>query len=223
MAACASSEPGRSSSRIGPTGRSAAWQRTCFGSRRSAVRIRPPRPITRSSRHLKSSRVARASVGSIGPVAYAPSRGFLLRAARVTRRNSDRPGSSAEQPAIVRNLGGRRSPAPRPPPWATADCLLLSPMLLGLLVQVIVIAVEDHLTRESVGKLGRTTRLRHNVARHAGRARPTVPPTKPGPRARAWRRTRSGKRRPRSARSGRSRSTSGQGADRSRRYLTVFP
>ena len=54
-------------------------------------------------------------------------------------------------------------------------------MLLGLLVQVIVIAVEDHLTRESVGKLGRTTRLRHNVARHAGRARPTVPPDEAGP------------------------------------------
>jgi hypothetical protein len=36
------------------------------------------------------------------------------------------------------------------------DRFLLSPVSLGLLVQVIVIAVEDHLARESAGKLGRT-------------------------------------------------------------------
>jgi hypothetical protein len=49
-----------------------------------------------------------------------------------------------------------RPPAPRPPPGTTADRLFLSPVSLGLLVQVIVIAVEDHLARESAGKLGRT-------------------------------------------------------------------
>ena len=35
------------------TGRSAAWQRACFGSRRPAVRIRPPRPRTRRSRYSR--------------------------------------------------------------------------------------------------------------------------------------------------------------------------
>jgi len=56
----------------------------------------------------------------------------------------------------LRYLGVRVSPPPRPPPGTKANSLLLLPMPLGLLVQVIVIAVQDHLACESARKLGRT-------------------------------------------------------------------
>jgi hypothetical protein len=56
-------------------------------------------------------------------------------------------------------IGLGRPPAPLPPPRKTADRPLLSPVTLGFLVQVIVIAVKDHLARESAGELGRTPPL----------------------------------------------------------------
>jgi hypothetical protein len=57
----------------------------------------------------------------------------------------------------LRGLIGLGSPpAPRPPPGTTANRLLLLPVPLGLLVQVIVIAAEDHLACQSAGELGRT-------------------------------------------------------------------
>ena len=58
-------------------------------------------------------------------------------------------------PGLRGLIGLGRPPAPRPPPRTTADRFLFLPVSLGLLVQVIVIAMEDHLARESAGKLGR--------------------------------------------------------------------
>jgi hypothetical protein len=53
-------------------------------------------------------------------------------------------------------IGLGRPPAPRPPPGTMANRLLLLPVPLGLLVQVIVVAVEDHLASQLAGKVGRT-------------------------------------------------------------------
>jgi hypothetical protein len=112
-----------------------------------------------------------------------------------TEKGNDRElfeSSTLRARAIVASLWSRRSPAPRPPPaTAAAGRLLLSPVLLGLLVKVVLIAVEDHLARESAGKLGRTTFLHDGkvpvaaVPRHpASEALPTPirdPPPMNGP------------------------------------------
>jgi hypothetical protein len=76
------------------------------------------------------------------------------------RRRAACPGSS----------GSRRSPEPPFPPRATGDRPFHSPVPLGLLVQVVVIAVEDHLPRELAGKFSRTTLL------HDGKATSDRPP-----------------------------------------------
>jgi hypothetical protein len=66
----------------------------------------------------------------------------------------------AEPPRRFRRLSGsRRSPEPPFPPRATGDRPFHPPVPLGLLVQVVVIAVEDHLPRELAGKFCRTTLL----------------------------------------------------------------
>jgi hypothetical protein len=79
----------------------------------------------------------------------------------------------------VDSIGLGSPPAPRPPPGTTAGRLFLSPVSLGLLVQVIVIAVEDNLACDSAGKLARTPFLHDgNVPSGAvpsgSRARPSI-------------------------------------------------
>ena len=90
----------------GPAGRGAAWQRACFGSRRSPVRIRPPR--LRSSHDRGHGSHRRRSAGG-WPARSPPGRAAAAgRARRGARAGAGRRGRRGAVPRRRRDAGGVR-------------------------------------------------------------------------------------------------------------------